>query len=259
MIRLRSFSIVVVGLLCIAASRQEVYGHYVGTVKAEWLSDGRRMKLLEDFEYIDQRYVIWKAPKDSIVDGASIPQWAWSIIGGPFEGKYRDASVIHDVACDKKDRPWQSVHEAFFDAMMASGVDTVHAKVMYAAVFYRGPRWRFVVPLKSNSKSSKDVAEEKKKIARENGIADNRFLLLPADIAYSPQHQAQASSDAKPQDYSAEMAKGVPFVVEVIPDESILSQADFENLRKMIEHRENLKPGSVTLKEIREYKPAMVN
>jgi hypothetical protein len=77
----------------------ENWGSYPdGNVKAEWLPDGRSMKLLETFRYVDANGVAWAAPKDSVVDGASIPQEFWTFIGGPFEGKYRNASVCHDVA-----------------------------------------------------------------------------------------------------------------------------------------------------------------
>jgi hypothetical protein len=91
--------------------------------------------------YTDPACRKWIAPANSVVDGASIPQWAWSIIGGPFEGKYRDASVIHDVACDEKKAHWQDVHLTFYNAMLTNGVEIVKAKIMYAAVYYFGPRW----------------------------------------------------------------------------------------------------------------------
>src|SRR5207248_6138643 len=71
-----------------------------GSVAAKWNPDGRTITLTENYTYIDPTGVSWLAPKGWVVDGASIPQWAWSVIGGPFEGKYRDASVVHDVACD---------------------------------------------------------------------------------------------------------------------------------------------------------------
>lgn len=114
---------------------------FVGRVVAEWLPDGRKMRLLEDFGYYDDRGLRWDAPKGSIVDGASIPRIAWTPVGGPFEGLYRYASVIHDVACDQKDRPWQAVHEVFYSAMLAAGEDPLRAKVMYGAVYHFGPRW----------------------------------------------------------------------------------------------------------------------
>jgi hypothetical protein len=124
-----------------ANETKENFGKYVGTVKSEWLQDGRKMKLLEDFLYEDPKGLSWKAPSGAIVDGASIPSIAWSVVGTPFYGKYRDASVIHDVACQKKNRNWEDVHLAFYNAMRTSGVSKRKAKIMYAAVYHFGPRW----------------------------------------------------------------------------------------------------------------------
>ena len=41
----------------------------------------------------------------------------WSFMGGPFEGKYRNASVLHDVSYDRQDRPPQECDRMFYDAM----------------------------------------------------------------------------------------------------------------------------------------------
>ena len=119
----------------------EYFGKYSGAVKAEWLDDGRTMKLLDSFQFEDPNGMSWAAPKDSLVDGASIPTVAWSIIGAPFSGKYRNASVIHDIACQEKRRTWEVVHLAFYYAMRASDVSVVQSKIMYAAVHHFGPRW----------------------------------------------------------------------------------------------------------------------
>lgn len=99
------------------------------------------MKLLSTFTYVDPAGLEWFVPSGAIVDGASIPRGLWSLVGGPFEGRYRDASVIHDWYCDRRNRPWRTVHRVFFDAMLTSGVTELRAKVMYAAVFAGGPRW----------------------------------------------------------------------------------------------------------------------
>src|SRR5690606_6494125 len=64
-----------------------------------------------------------------------------------FEGPYRNASVIHDVACDQKQRPWRDVHRAFYTAMLAAQVDPIKAKIMYGAVYQFGPRWERQVSL----------------------------------------------------------------------------------------------------------------
>jgi hypothetical protein len=136
------------------------YGTFVGKIVAEWLDDGRKMKLIEPFSYIDPNGSKWNAPAGWEVDGASIPQIAWSIIGGPFEGKYRNASVIHDVACDQKSRPWMDVHRTFYTAMLASDVDPIKAKIMYAAVYHWGPRWERTVKIeKVPKKNVKQLVE----------------------------------------------------------------------------------------------------
>jgi hypothetical protein len=99
------------------------------------------MTLLDDFGYVDAGNFAWKAPKEHSIDGASIPRVFWTFIGGPFEGKYRNASVVHDYECDVKQRPWRTVHRMFYNASRCGGVEETKAKVMYAAVYHYGPRW----------------------------------------------------------------------------------------------------------------------
>lgn len=117
-------------------------GTYDGVVKTEWLRDGRRMRLLDDFTYVDATGKRWRAKKNAVIDGASIPQVFWGA-GGPYEGTYRDASVVHDYFCDEtpKRSTWQAVHRMFYTAMLASGVDRKRALVMFGAVYRFGPRW----------------------------------------------------------------------------------------------------------------------
>jgi len=117
------------------------FGRFDGSVQTEWLGDGRRMRLLADFRFYQPDSTEWLAPKDSIVDGASIPRVFWTFIGGPYEGKYRNASVVHDVACVVRTRPWKTVHRMFYLASRAGGVSALNAKVMYGAVYHFGPRW----------------------------------------------------------------------------------------------------------------------
>lgn len=103
--------------------------------------DGEGFELLKDFTFVDAEKRTWTAPAGAKVNGASIPQWLWSIVGSPMRGKYREASVIHDHFCTDKSRPWQQVHETFYRAMLANGVPETKAKIMYAAVYRFGPRW----------------------------------------------------------------------------------------------------------------------
>lgn len=121
---------------------QKNWGHFVGVVRTEWLDDGRKMTLLEQFRYVDPFGHVWEAPIGSTIDGASIPKEFWSWIGGPYEGRYRNASVLHDVACDRKDQPWKDVAKMFYYACRAGGTAPAKAKAMYVAVYlYPDNRW----------------------------------------------------------------------------------------------------------------------
>lgn len=116
-------------------------GYYEGDIVVQLLPDGRLVQLTQPFAYIDPFAMRWEVPPGYEVDGASIPQPLWSLVGSPFTGKYRDASVIHDRYCDLKNRPWGAVHRVFYDAMLTSGVSPMRAKIMYGAVVWGGPRW----------------------------------------------------------------------------------------------------------------------
>lgn len=107
----------------------------------EWLDDGRHMRLKQPFGYVEEGGREWPVPSEAVVDGASIPRVFWSLIGGPFEGQYRNASVVHDYYCDMQTRPWQDTHRVFYEAMLCSGVGDIRAKTMYYAVYRFGPRW----------------------------------------------------------------------------------------------------------------------
>lgn len=117
------------------------FGKFEGRVKTVWEDDGRNMRLEEDFAYVDARGKRWVAPKGSLINGASIPQPFWSVIGGPFEGSFRNASVVHDVGCDQQKESWEDVHHMFHDACRCGGVSSKKAKLLYYAVYNFGPRW----------------------------------------------------------------------------------------------------------------------
>jgi hypothetical protein len=116
-------------------------GRFEGEMVFKWLPGGRLMQLTTPFSFIDQAGLTWPVPIGTIVDGATIPRLLWTPVGGPYEGKYRDASVVHDYYCDVRTRPWQAVHRVFYEAMLAVGEDGARAKAMYLAVRGFGPRW----------------------------------------------------------------------------------------------------------------------
>src|SRR4029078_3452819 len=66
------------------------WGHYDGEPVTKWNPDGATMTLLTELRCTDPHGGVWIAPIGSVVDGASLPRYLWSIMGGPFEGKYRN-------------------------------------------------------------------------------------------------------------------------------------------------------------------------
>lgn len=117
------------------------WGQFCGRVAVVWQSDGREMRLLEDFLYVDPDGVPWDAPANAYIDGASIPSFLWSAVGSPYTGQYRFASVVHDIACCREVGDWRNVHRMFYKACRCAGVPSIRAKVMYAAVYAFGPKW----------------------------------------------------------------------------------------------------------------------
>lgn len=99
------------------------------------------IQLLKPFGYTDSNNLDWDVPAGAISDGASIPDWAWAMVGGPFSGLYKDAAVIHDHYCVQRTRKWEDVHSVFYEASLNRGTAETLAKTMYAAVLLAGPRW----------------------------------------------------------------------------------------------------------------------
>ncbi|MDP1798382.1 MAG: DUF1353 domain-containing protein [Planctomycetaceae bacterium] len=116
------------------------WGHFHGDLRLE-LVGGRDARLVSNFGYVDPHGTDWPAPRGSLVNGASIPQAFWSFVGGPWDGAYRQASVVHDVACDSMQATWQETHRMFYHACRCGGVEERTAKLMYWAVYHFGPRW----------------------------------------------------------------------------------------------------------------------
>jgi len=226
--------------LLLQFANAQSYGNYIGTVQTEWNSDGRTMKLLADFVYKDPKGLEWRAPEGWIVDGASIPPLAWPFIGGPFEGKYRNASVIHDVGCDQKVRDWEAVHEVFYWAMLASGVETWRAKIMYGAVYHFGPRWPKNIILEDLPLGLPDLAKEKALL----GAGPGSVAIV---VSSTPKFR---------------MNNGIPFPtgradyeVAVTPPVNAITEQEFGTLRRKIEEKEPSAAGGFSLEEIRAFKP----
>jgi hypothetical protein len=104
----------------------------------EWLSENgrpdRRMKLRDDFKFIDPKQDVWLAPAGyDQMDGASIPRSLWGLVGSPYTGDYRRASIVHDYACDSgKDR--KAADKMFYHACRAGGCGVAQSTLLYIGV-----------------------------------------------------------------------------------------------------------------------------
>ena len=217
-----------------ATAQAGEWGEFRGNVEASWDADGRTMTLLKDFIYIDPKGDTWIAPVDSKVDGASIPRAAWRVIGSPFTGKYRNASVIHDVACVEQERPWEAVHEAFYHAMRAGGVGVVKAKAMYAAVYLGGPRWPRKLKREAISKA------EAERIA-----ADVRAAADPGSKITERVTQNEPSRAGGPAT--------VDLLLRIQPAPALTEEALTEEVLQKLET--TIDAGDLSLDEIRKLKP----
>lgn len=116
------------------------YGTFSGEPQAAWLTEpkaDRRMALLEAFTFTDAQGRVWDAPKGHRVDGASIPRALWTLVGSPYTGDYRRASILHDVNCDRhpQDGPERRAgDEMFYAACRAGGCGRLEAKLLFLGV-----------------------------------------------------------------------------------------------------------------------------
>jgi len=158
------------------AMQPHKWGYYSGYPETRWDPDGRTMTLLNELRYTDPQGTVWVAPAGSIVDGASIPQYLWSFMGGPFEGKYRNASVLHDVAYEQKKRPPAECDRMFYNAMRASGVSAVESKTMYYSLLRFGHHWKFPIkkakPVKPKDLERQGATMEAEQVPRAEPATD---------------------------------------------------------------------------------------
>ncbi len=161
------------------AQQKHPWGYYSGPVDTRWNSDGRTMTLLNELRYVDPKGEVWIAPAGSTVDGASIPRALWTFMGGPFEGRYRNASVLHDVAYEKQNRPPAECDRMFYNAMRCSGVGAVEAKTMYYALLRFGRHWKFSVKKAKRAKPHEIAAAEEQNSA---APAERATAINPDDV-----------------------------------------------------------------------------
>ena len=128
------------------------HGTFSGEPRTLWLTesgDDRGMRMLEPFTFTDPSATLWDAPVGSVIDGASIPRPLWTLVGSPYTGDYRRASIVHDVACDRAGSDItkrRAADRMFYHACRAGGCSVREATILYlgvriGAVWPAVPQW----------------------------------------------------------------------------------------------------------------------
>jgi hypothetical protein len=85
----------------VVTAAAEDFGHYVGTLVLSPMDDGRYMKLVEPYTYVDPSNREWKVPAGEKTDGASVPKFFWTFYA-PFTGNYRNSFTITFARRDQR-------------------------------------------------------------------------------------------------------------------------------------------------------------
>lgn len=104
------------------------------------LVDGKdypERELTEPFEFTlktENSFVYATIREGYIWNGASIPKAFWSVIGGPFSGKYALGALIHDLLYDTHYTTRKEADEIFLQVMEMERVGKAKRWLMYQAV-----------------------------------------------------------------------------------------------------------------------------
>ena len=116
------------------------HGEFSGDPRTQWLTEAgsdRHMRLLDTFWFRDPDGRVWTTPADYGIDGASIPRALWTLVGSPYTGDYRRASVVHDKACDEAagdPTARRAADRMFYHACRAGGCSVIEATLLYVGV-----------------------------------------------------------------------------------------------------------------------------
>lgn len=125
--------------------------------------------LVADFNYIDASGFVWRIPSGTVVAGAALPKSVWSVIGGPWSGKYRKASILLEYLAETRITTSERTYELYLEAMLNSGVEKNTALFLYYAARTGGPVWRedaVNMTVEVDNISEQRIAEMKSEVSR---------------------------------------------------------------------------------------------
>jgi len=94
-------------------------------------------KLLRmDITFVEGVIHVVRIPRGYVFDGASIPRWAWSIVGYPFEPDLIQAACVHDWYCEQSTSYFDRTigDSVFLKLLSDAGVSSWRRCIMFGAV-----------------------------------------------------------------------------------------------------------------------------
>lgn len=150
----------------------------------EWLESpvpDRNMSLLREFWFEDRAGRRWVSAAGSVINGASIPRALWTLLGSPYTGSYRRASVVHDVACVQAqgDDERRAADRMFYEACRVGGCSIDEATILYTGVRI-GAGWSRYVGQSAESRPRIERRAEDRRIEADFQIVATKVLQEPS-------------------------------------------------------------------------------
>ncbi|MCP9842014.1 DUF1353 domain-containing protein [Synechococcus sp. J7-Johnson] len=171
------------------------HGFFSGEPSTRWMTEigsDRKMQLLEDFAFTDPDGFAWEVPSGYEVDGASIPKALWSLVGSPYTGDYRRASIVHDKACNDAVGDIalrRAADRMFYHACRAGGCTPEEANTLYLGVRIGAlggvvPLWSLGIEESFTPKPRTSIPPSEKRIEADFRVASE--LLLRQGVTDDP-------------------------------------------------------------------------
>jgi len=118
---------------------------WIGNLHLELLKPPQDIEavITKPFGWIDYDGHAWECKCGDIVNGASIPRFAWTVFGSPYAGRHRFAAMLHDSAYIHHFGTRKQADTMFRDCLKFSDVGKAKRDIMFRVVrAFGGHAWR---------------------------------------------------------------------------------------------------------------------
>lgn len=120
---------------------REIRGKFFGDFILRPLHSDDLWETAAEFGYVSKEGVVVIVPIGTPTDGLSIPSFAWSVVGNPFQPRPAPAAVIHDYECAIRIHSARSVHDRFYEMLRIRKFNRFRSWLYWQAVRNFGPKW----------------------------------------------------------------------------------------------------------------------